>query len=173
VNIKDKIRTIPNWPIEGVMFRDIVPLMQDPQAFRETCDRFHERYKDQDIDKVVGIDARGFIFAGVLAYSLGVGLVPVRKQGKLPPETISEQYALEYGTATVEVARGAIAPGDKLLMLDDLLATGGTMMAATRLVTRLGGQIVECAFIVELPDLKGREKIKDYGVFALTEFEGE
>ncbi len=173
MNIKEKIRTIPDWPIEGVMFRDIVPLMQDPKAFRETCDLFYERYKDQAIDKVAGIDARGFIFAGVLAYSLGVGLIPVRKKGKLPPETISEKYDLEYGSATVEVARGAIVPGERILMLDDLLATGGTMMAATRLVSRLGGRIVECAFIVELPDLRGRQKIQDYSVFALTEFEGE
>jgi adenine phosphoribosyltransferase len=155
------------------MFRDITPLMQDPEAFRATCDLFYERYKDKAIDKVVGIDARGFIFAGVLAYRLGVGLVPVRKKGKLPPETIGQSYALEYGSAEMEMRQGAIAPGESVLMLDDLLATGGTMMAATQLVTQLGGRIAECAFIIELPDLKGRQKIKDYRVFAITEFEGE
>ena len=173
MNIKDKIRTVAHWPIQGVMFRDITTLMQDADAFRETCDQFYERYKDMAIDKVVGIDARGFIFGAVLAYRLGVGFVPVRKKGKLPPETISEEYALEYGTAAVEMNKHGITPGEKVLIVDDLIATGGTIYAATRLVEQLGGRIVECAFIVGLPDLNGRDKIKAYNVFTLTEFEGE
>ena len=173
MNIKDKIRTVPHWPIEGVMFRDITTLLQDPTAFRASCDQFFERYKDMKIDKVVGIDARGFIFGAVLAYRLGVGFVPVRKKGKLPPETISQEYQLEYGSAVVEISENAIAKGERILVVDDLIATGGTIYAATELVKQLGGEIVECAFIVELPELNGRERIKDYNIFTLTEFEGE
>ncbi|MFH1980455.1 MAG: adenine phosphoribosyltransferase [Pseudomonadota bacterium] len=173
MNIKDKIRTVAHWPIEGVMFRDITTLMQDAEAFRATCDQFYDRYKDMKIDKVVGIDARGFIFGAVLAYRLNVGFVPVRKKGKLPPETISEEYTLEYGSATVEMSENAIAKGEKVLIVDDLIATGGTIYAATKLVEKLGGEIVECAFIVELPDLNGRQKIAKYPIFTLTEFEGD
>jgi adenine phosphoribosyltransferase len=173
MNIKKKIRTVPHWPIEGVMFRDITTLLQDPEAFRATCDQFFDRYEKMAIDKVVGIDARGFIFGAVLAYRLGVGFVPVRKKGKLPPETISQEYQLEYGSAEVEISENAIARGERVLVVDDLIATGGTIYAATELVRQLGGEIVECAFIVELPDLNGREKIKDYKIFTLTEFAGE
>jgi len=173
MNIKEKIRTVPHWPIEGVMFRDITTLLQDPEAFRATCDQFYERYKEMRIDKVVGIDARGFIFGAVLAYRLGVGFIPVRKKGKLPPETISEEYTLEYGSAVVEMSEDAIKKGEKVLIVDDLIATGGTIYAATKLVEKLGGEIVECAFIVELPDLNGRDKISGYPIFTLTEFEGE
>ena len=173
MNIKATIRTVPHWPINGVMFRDITTLLRDPAAFRATCDQFYERYKDMKLDKVVAIDARGFLFGAVLAYQLGVGIVPVRKKGKLPPETISQEYELEYGSAVVEIGKDAIARGERVLVMDDLIATGGTIYAATKLVEQLGGEVVECAFIVELPDLKGREKIKGYKVFALTEFEGE
>jgi adenine phosphoribosyltransferase len=173
MNFKEKIRTVPHWPIEGVMFRDITTLLQDPEAFRATCDEFYERYKDMKIDKVVGIDARGFIFGAVLAYRLNVGFVPVRKKGKLPPETISEEYTLEYGSAVVEMSENAIQNGENVLIVDDLIATGGTIYAATKLVEKLGGNIVECAFIVELPDLNGRDKISRYPIFTLTEFEGE
>jgi adenine phosphoribosyltransferase len=173
MNLRDKIRTVPHWPIEGVMFRDITTLMQDPAAFRETCDRFYDRYRDLSIDKVVGIDARGFIFGAVVAYRLNVGFVPVRKKGKLPPETISQDYSLEYGSNTVEISEHSIQKGDRILVIDDLIATGGTVSAATKLVEKLGGEVIECAFIVELPDLHGREKIKGYKVFCLTEFEGE
>ncbi len=173
MNIKEKIRTVPHWPIEGVMFRDITTLLQDAEAFRASCDQFYERYKGVAIDKVVGIDARGFIFGAVLAYRLGVGFVPVRKKGKLPPATISQEYSLEYGTAVVEMSEGAIHPGERVLIVDDLIATGGTIYAATKLVEAMGGEIVECAFIVELPELNGRQKIRDHKVFALTEFEGE
>ncbi len=173
VDIKESIRTVPHWPIEGVMFRDITTLLQNPKAFQKACDKLYDRYKDVKIDKVVGIDARGFIFGAVLAYKLSVGFVPVRKKGKLPPKTISEYYTLEYGENIVEMHEHAIEKGEKILIVDDLIATGGTISAAIKLVEMLGGEVVECAFIIELPDLKGREKIEDYKIFALTEFEGE
>ena len=173
MNIKNKIRTVPHWPIEGVMFRDITTLLQDPEAFRETCDMLYERYKEVEIDKIVAIDARGFIFGAVLAYKLNIGFVPVRKAGKLPYKTISESYTLEYGENVVEMHKDSIEKDEKILVVDDLIATGGTISAATKLVERLEGEIVECVFIVELPDLKGREKIKKYKIFTLTEFEGE
>ena len=173
MDIKEKIRTVPNWPIEGVMFRDITSLLQEPDAFREACDLLFERYKDMKINKIVGIDARGFLFGAVLAYKLKIGFVPVRKKGKLPPETISQEYDLEYGKDVVEMRDDTIKKGDKVLVVDDLIATGGTVSAAVKLVEKLGGEIVECAFVIELPDLKGREMIKDYKIFVLTEFEGE
>ena len=173
MNLREKIRTVPNWPIEGVMFRDITTLLLDPDAFKDTCDMLFERYQKMEIDKVVAIDARGFIFGAVLAYKLNVGFVPVRKAGKLPHKTISESYTLEYGENRVEMHLDAIEKNERILVVDDLIATGGTISAATKLVEKLGGVIVECVFIVELPDLKGREKIKNYDIFALTEFEGE
>jgi adenine phosphoribosyltransferase len=173
MSIKEKIRTVPDWPIKGVMFRDITTLLQEPEAFRETCDAFYNRYKDMQIDKIVGIDARGFIFGAVLAYQLNVGFVPVRKKGKLPYQTIEAAYTLEYGNNIVEMHADAIEKGEKVVIIDDLIATGGTMAAAAKLVGQLGGEILELAFIVELPDLKGREKINDYNIFTLVEFEGE
>ncbi len=173
MNLKDAIRTVPNWPIQGVMFRDITTLLQDPDAFRSACDAFYDRYKDMSIDKIVGIDARGFIFGAVLAYHLNIGFVPVRKQGKLPHETIGVAYSLEYGENVVEMHRDAISRDERILIVDDLIATGGTIQAATQLVEQLGGKVVECAFVVELPDLGGREKIAEYDIFTLVEFEGE
>ena len=173
MDLKEAIRTVPHWPIEGVMYRDITTLLQDPGAFRKACDLFYERYRDMDLDKVVGIDARGFIFGSVLAYKLNTGFVPIRKKGKLPYKTVSESYTLEYGTSVVEIHEDAIRKGERVLIMDDLIATGGTISAATRLVERLGGIIVECAFLVGLPDLKGRELIQNYKIFTLTEFEGE
>ncbi len=173
MNLNEKIRTVPNWPINGVMFRDITTLLQDPDAFRAACDRFYDRYKDMSIQKVVGIDARGFIFGAVLAYQLKVGFVPVRKKGKLPARTISQSYSLEYGKDVLEMHADAIEKGERVLIVDDLIATGGTICATIKLVEDLGGEVVECAFVVELPDLKGREKIKGYKIFTLTEFEGE
>ena len=173
MNLKDMIRTVPNWPIEGVMFRDITTLLMDPAASKVAYNEFYNRYKDMEIDKVAAIDARGFIFGSVLAFQLDVGLIPIRKKGKLPYETISAAYTLEYGENVIEMHEDAIEKGDKVLIVDDLIATGGTITAATQLVEQLGGEIVECAFVVELPDLKGRERIKGYNVFALTEFEGE
>jgi len=173
MNLKDKIRTIPNWPIDGVMFRDITTVLQDPEAFKLSIDLFYERYKDMNIEKIVGIDARGFIFGPVLSYKLDIGFVPVRKKGKLPYKTISAEYALEYGKDTVEIHQDAIKKGERILIVDDLIATGGTVAATIELVEKLGGDVVECAFLIELPDLKGKEKIKDHKMFTLTQFEGE
>ena len=173
MDIKEHIRTVPHWPIDGVMFRDITTLLKNPEAFRHVCDKLYERYHKMNIDKVVGIDARGFIFGAVLAYKLNIGFVPVRKQGKLPPKTVSAEYSLEYGSNVVEINEEAIKKGERALIVDDLIATGGTVSAAAKLVESLGGEVVECAFLIELPDLKGREKIKDYKIFTLTEFEGE
>ncbi|MEW5908173.1 MAG: adenine phosphoribosyltransferase [Thermodesulfobacteriota bacterium] len=173
MNLKDAIRTVPHWPIEGVMFRDITTLLQNPASFKAACDQFYKRYKTMKIDKVVGIDARGFIFGAVLAYKLNVGFVPIRKKGKLPYKTVSAEYTLEYGTAIVEIHEDAIQQGDRVLIVDDLIATGGTISAATKLVEKLGGEVVECAFLIGLPELKGWEAIRGYKTFTLTEFEGE
>jgi adenine phosphoribosyltransferase len=171
--IKNKVRSIPDWPIQGVIFRDITTLLQDPTAFRAICAIFLARYKDQKIDKIVGIDARGFLFGSVLAYELGIGFIPVRKKGKLPHQTISESYTLEYGKEMVEIHADAIEPGERVVIIDDLMATGGTISAAANLVEKLGGEIIECSFVVELPDLKGRDKINNRKVFSIIEFEGE
>lgn len=173
MNIKETIRSIPGWPIEGVIFRDITTLMQDPDAYRAACDLFYERYKDSGASKIVGIDARGFVFGAVLAYKMGIGFVPVRKKGKLPYDTIEESYALEYGTAEMEMHVDAIEEGEKVIIIDDLIATGGTIEAAIKLVKKLGGDIVECGFIVELPDLGGRAKTGDIPIYAMCEFEGD
>ncbi len=171
--LKEKIRSIPDFPVKDITFRDITTLMQDADAYQKACDYFYERYKDQEIDKVIGIDARGFIFGSVLAYQLKVGFVPVRKKGKLPYHTINEEYELEYGKAVVEIHEDAIKKGEKVVIIDDLIATGGTVAAAVNLVERLGGEVIECAFLVELPELKGREKLKNKKVFAMLEFDGE
>ena len=173
MNLKETIRSIPGWPIEGVIFRDITTLMQDGDAYRKACDTLYERYRDKEVDKIVGIDARGFVFGAVLAYQLGVGFIPVRKKGKLPWKTIEETYTLEYGEDTVEIHQDAIQKGEKVVVVDDLIATGGTIGATVKLVEKLGADIIECAFIVELPDLNGREQIPGCPVFAITEFEGE
>jgi adenine phosphoribosyltransferase len=173
MNLKQTIRSIPDWPIEGVIFRDLTTLMQDPEAFTYCCDVLFERYRDKGIDKIVGIDARGFVFGGVLAYKLGIGFVPVRKKGKLPCKTIQESYDLEYGTDTLEIHEDAIQPAEKVVIVDDLIATGGTVGATVKLVRKLGADLVECAFVVELPDLRGRDQIPGCPVFAMVEFEGE
>jgi len=173
MDLKASIRSIPDWPIKGVIFRDLTTLMQNPKAYRYACDVFYNRYKNMNIDKVVGIDARGFVFGAVLAYQLNVGFVPVRKKGKLPHHTVSAQYTLEYGKNTVEMHADAIATGEKVVIIDDLIATGGTIEAAVKLVKKLGGDILECGFIVELPDLKGREKINGQKIFTICEFEGD
>jgi len=173
MDLKTSIRSIPDWPIKGVIFRDLTTLMQNPKPYRHACDVFYNRYKNMNIDKVVGIDARGFVFGAVLAYQLNVGFIPVRKMGKLPYKTVSAQYTLEYGKNTVEMHADAITEGEKVVIIDDLIATGGTIEAAVKLVKKLGGNILECGFIVELPELKGREKIKDQNIFTICEFEGE
>lgn len=173
MNLKESIRSIPDWPIKGVIFRDLTTLMQNPQAFRKSCDVLYDRYKGMDIDKVVGIDARGFVFGAVLAYKLGIGFVPVRKKGKLPWKTIQETYCLEYGEDTIEIHQDALAKDEKVIIVDDLIATGGTVGATVKLVQKLGADIIECAFIVELPDLKGRDQIQGCQVYSITQFEGE
>ena len=173
--IKQKIRTIPNFPKEGIMFRDITTLLSDAEGFKACIDDFYNRYKDKKIDVVVGIDSRGFILGGALAYLLGKGFVPIRKKGKLPHLTICEKYDLEYGSAEIEIHKDSIKKGDRVVIIDDLIATAGTLKAAIKLVKKLGGEIVECAVIVELPDLHGREKIADEGckLYSQAAFEGE
>ena len=166
MDLTRKIRSIPHWPIEPVTFRDISTLLNDPEAFRWSCDQFYERYRDLDVDKIVGIDARGFLFGAVLAYKLDVGFVPVRKKGKLPPPVIGEEYALEYGTSVVEISSDAIQTGEKVVIIDDLIATGGTAGAAVNLVEKMGGHILECAFVIDLPDLNGQAQTqRSQGVY--------
>jgi adenine phosphoribosyltransferase len=166
------IRTIPDFPVKGILFRDITTLVRDGEAFQEAIDSMVERYIDTDIDVVVAIEARGWIFGSPLAYELGAGFVPVRKPSKLPAEKLSLTYSLEYGTNTLEMHKDAISRGTKVLVVDDLLATGGSARAAVELVERLGGQVVGLAFLVELVDLHGRDKLKGYDVFSLVQFEG-
>jgi len=168
--IKSKIRTIPHWPKQGIMFRDITTLLKDPQGFEKVINIFTERYKDKQIDVIAGIESRGFIIAGALAHKLGISFVPIRKKGKLPAETESQEYALEYGTDCVEIHKDAIKSGDKVLLIDDLLATGGTALASCQLIEKLGGEIAECGFIIELPELKGKEKLANYEIFNIVEF---
>ena len=171
--IKSKVRSIPDWPIKGVIFRDITTLLLDPPAFKQICTIFYDRYVNEKIDKIVGIDARGFLFGSVLAYKLGIGMVPIRKNGKLPYSTISESYTLEYGEEVIEIHEDAIQKGERVVIIDDLMATGGTISAAANLVEKLGGKIFECSFVLELPDLSGREKLGNRKVFSIVEFEGE
>ena len=171
MNLKTKIRNIPNFPKKGIVFRDIGPLLEDKKAFKYAIDQLVERYKKKKIDKVVGIDARGFILAGVLAHCLGAGMVMVRKKGKLPFETENEEYDLEYGKAVLEIQKDSIKPGERLLLVDDVLATGGTMEATARLVKKLRGEIIGIAFLIVLDYLLGREKLKDYELFSLVDYE--
>ena len=173
--IKDKIRTIPNFPKKGIMFRDITTLLQDPEGLKDVVVEFTKRYKDKGIEVVAGIEARGFIVGGVLAHELGVGFVPLRKKGKLPFKCESITYDLEYGQDILEIHCDAINSDEKVLIVDDLLATGGTCLAAAKLIKKIGGKVIECAFIVDLPDVGGRDKLKSAGldVFSLVEFRGE
>jgi adenine phosphoribosyltransferase len=175
MSIKSKIRTIENYPIEGIMFRDITTLVSNPKAFKEAIDIFYNRYKDYKIDKIVAIESRGFIFGAPLAYLLNIGLVLIRKPGKLPSKTIEQEYELEYGTDKIEIHVGDIEKGERVLIVDDLIATGGTVEAAVKLVTKLKAETVECCFVVNLPDIGGSERLENLGqqVFALCEFEGE
>ena len=174
--LKSHIRTVPDWPAPGVQFRDITPLLQDPKVFRVLIDAFVHRYMDPALKPTVvaGLDARGFIIGSVLAYELGVGFVPIRKKGKLPGQTISQAYTLEYGEAVMEMHEDAIAPGERVLIVDDLLATGGTCEAAIKLIERVGGEIVGCSFIVDLPELGGHKRLDALGmnVSVLCDFEG-
>jgi adenine phosphoribosyltransferase len=172
--VRDYIRTIVDFPHEGILFRDVTTLFADPRGFRMAIDQMLHPYAGERIDKVVGLEARGFILGGAIAHQLSVGFVPIRKKGKLPGTTISQEYKLEYGEAIVEIHDDAIKPGEKILLVDDLLATGGTAAAGIKLIERLGGEIVSCAFIVDLPDLGGRKVLERMGmdVHALCAFEG-
>jgi len=173
--IKSRIRTIPNFPKQGIMFRDITTLLKDPTGLDLAINELAERYKDTKIDLVAGIEARGFIFGGVLAHKLNIGFVPIRKAGKLPHEVESIEYNLEYGKDKIEIHKDAIKKGTKVLLADDLIATGGTAVAACNLIKKLGGEIVECTFIVDLPELGGKKKLEKagYKAFSLVEFEGK
>lgn len=172
--VKDYIRTIVDFPHEGILFRDVTTLFADPRGFRMCVDQLLAPYAGLRIDKVAGLEARGFILGGAVAHQLSTGFIPIRKKGKLPGATISESYKLEYGEATVEVHDDAIQPGETVLLVDDLLATGGTAEAGIKLIERLGGKVAGCAFVVDLPDLGGRKRLEDMGmeVYALCAFEG-
>ena len=167
------VRTVPDFPKKGIMFRDITTLLQNPEAFRYACDQLADRYKDNKPDVIVGIESRGFIFGAAMAYKLGIPFALVRKPGKLPFKTIKQEYSLEYGTDAIEMHVDAVKKGDRVLIVDDLIATGGTVAATAKLVEELGGEIMECAFVIDLPDLKGKEKISQYKIFTLIEFEGD
>ena len=175
--LRDHIRTVPDWPAPGVQFRDITPLLQNPRVFRVLIDAFVHRYMDPALrpDVVAGLDARGFILGSVVAYELGVGFVPIRKKGKLPFRTVEQTYELEYGSATVELHTDAVSAGQRVLLIDDLVATGGTMMAGWRLLEKLGAQVTEGAAIVDLPELGGSARLKSAGLplFTLVEFGGQ
>jgi adenine phosphoribosyltransferase len=164
--LKAAVRDVPDFPIKGILFKDITPILQDGKLFRVAVDSIADRHQGKKVDGVVGIDARGFIFAGAVAYKLGVGLVPVRKKGKLPYKTVVTSYTLEYGSETSEMHVDSIKKGDNVIIVDDLLATGGTAMAAATLVKQLGGNITEIDFLIELSFLKGRDRLKDYNVFS-------
>jgi adenine phosphoribosyltransferase len=172
--IRRHIRTVPHWPAPGVMFRDITPLLANPRVFRVLIDQFVHRYFQPRPDCIAGLDARGFIIGSVVAYELGIGFVPIRKKGKLPFTTVEETYELEYGSATVELHTDAVKAGDRVVLIDDLIATGGTMMAGKKLLERLGATVVEGACIVDLPELGGSQKLRDAGLplFTLVSFEG-
>lgn len=174
--LRDHIRTVPDWPAPGVQFRDITPLLQDAKVFRVLIDAFVHRYMDASMrpDVVAGLDARGFILGAVVAYELNVGFVPIRKKGKLPYTTVEETYELEYGSATVELHTDAVKSGDRVLLIDDLIATGGTMMAGKKLLEKLGASVMEGAAIVDLPELGGSQKLRESGLplFTLVDFSG-
>lgn len=172
--IKSRVRTIPDHPKPGIMFRDITTLLQDPVGFRITIQELVNRYIDEGIHKVVGIESRGFILGAPVAYAIGAGFVPIRKQGKLPAQTIGHDYELEYGFDRVEIHTDAIARGERVLLVDDLIATGGTALAAINLIDQLGGNLVECAFAISLPDIGGISQLHARGIatHVLSEFEG-
>jgi adenine phosphoribosyltransferase len=175
MSIKSRIRTIPHYPKPGVMFRDITTLLKDAVGFRMTINELVVQYTGQRIDKVAGVESRGFIIASALAFQLGAGFVPIRKKGKLPFDRIGHDYELEYGADRVEMHVDAVTAGERVLLVDDLIATGGTAEAACLLLQRAGAEVVQCAFVIDLPELGGRKRLErlGFGVFALCEFEGE
>lgn len=168
--LKSKIRSIPDWPRKGIIFRDITPVLEDKKLFQFLINKLAEFCKNKKIDKIVGVDARGFILASALAYKLKTGLAIIRKKGKLPYKTVRKKYTLEYASETLEIHKGAVKPGEKVLLCDDLLATGGTMKAAADIVKKLGGKIVGIVFFIELRDLNGQEKLKGYKMKSLINF---
>ena len=172
-NLEDYVITIPDFPAPGIMFRDVTGILQDADGFALAVDKMTEMVKDLDFDLVVGAEASGFIFGAAMAYKLHKAFVPARKKGKLPRETVSESYELEYGTAEIELHKDAIAPGQKVVVVDDLIATGGTVEAICRLVEKLGGEVVKVCFIMELAGLKGREKLAKYDVDSAIVYEGK
>ncbi len=170
MDLKKIIRSFPDWPKPGVIFRDIMPLLKDPQVLKYTIDEMLRQWSGKEIDLVAGIESRGFIFGALLAQRLQKGFVAIRKEGKLPGETLRVSYTIEYGSATMEIQKDAVKPGDRVLIVDDLLATGGTAKAAAELIEKLGGVVVGFAFVIELLDLKGREKLKGYTVTSLVTY---
>jgi len=175
MSIKSKIRTVKDYPIDGIMFRDITTLFKDPEGLREAINLFSDRYQDLKIDKIVAIESRGFLIGAPLAYLLNVGLVLIRKPGKLPAKTFKQDYTLEYGVDQIEIHTDAIEEGERVLIVDDLIATGGTVEAAVKLVQKMKADIIECCFIIDLPDIGGSKKLKSMGqnVFSLCEFDGD
>ena len=173
--IKSRIRTVPHYPKSGVMFRDITTLLKDATGLQLTVKSLADHYRNQAIDRVAGIEARGFILGAAVAYELGLGFIPVRKKGKLPSEVVGQDYALEYGTDRIEIHTDAIANGESILLIDDLIATGGTASAACALIQSMGGNVQGCGFVIDLPDLGGRQLLEQLGhsVFSLCEFEGD
>ncbi|MGC8596061.1 MAG: adenine phosphoribosyltransferase [Candidatus Kryptoniota bacterium] len=173
MDVKSKIRSVPDFPKPGILFRDITTLLKDKDAFTYVVDELYNRYREMKIDKVVSVESRGFIFGSVLAYRLNAGFVPIRKPGKLPAEVVREEYQLEYGKDAMEVHKDAIVKGDRILVHDDLLATGGTVDAACRLVERLGGEIIGLCFLIELSSLGGRERLKGRDIFSIISYDSE
>lgn len=172
--LREQIRTVPDWPKPGIQFRDITPLLQDKKSFQVLVDTFAHRYRDASLDYVAGVDARGFILGAAIAYKLNLGFIPVRKKGKLPFDTLHEDYALEYGSATVEIHTDACLPGHRVLLVDDLVATGGTLLAAARLLGRIGAKVVEAAAIIDLPELGGSSLVRNEGIplYTVCDFAG-
>jgi len=170
MELKKLIRSVPDFPKKGILFCDITTLIKDGKAFNYVIDSICEHYKDKKIDKVVSTEARGYLFGGALAYKLNAGVIPVRKPGKLPAEAIKEEYTLEYGTDALELHKDAIEKDEKVLVFDDLLATGGTALASCKLVERLGGKIIGISFLIELTELPGKDKLKGYDIFSLIKY---
>lgn len=171
MDLTSTIRSVPDFPVEGILFYDITTLLKNPAAFKDSVNQLAERYQDGNVDVVVGMESRGFIFGAPLAYLLGVGFVPVRKPGKLPATKLAESYELEYGTNTLEIHQDGVTPGQQVLIVDDLLATGGTAKATCRLVERLGGTVASVAFLIELTFLNGRTQLQGYDVFSLLQYD--
>jgi len=173
--VKSVVKTVPDYPKPNIMFRDVTSILEDPAAFNHCIDLLHNEFADSGVDKIVGTEARGFLFGAPLALRMGVGFVPVRKPNKLPRTTISETYQLEYGEDTLQIHEDAIKPGDRVLLIDDLLATGGTIVASAKLIRRLGGIVENAGFVIGLPDLGGYEKLKSEGItpYCICEFEGD